>query len=340
MRLIRFLGYRCPIWVLSLVPFFGTVAFVEMAQLSPASASSQPETTAQALLARTTPTLAQETQDTEVPTPNAPGTDGQPTDGAQPTGEAQPTDGTQPPTDGTQTGEEAAPADATGEGGTGGTTNVLQGPTAGEDEVVTIPRSSAIIVSFPAELILDPNRKHNVPITLPLLQPIVDKDGQIVAPAKSLVNAQIKAMKGGDLIEVTSVVVGGRVIPINALGTLVPAQNKPEDVANPIVGSPGRLNNVLTTLQQASTFTNQLSVNFDNRPRRLNGFDVADLAIALGAGLTAPVPKIPPAFVNITQGTVYILTLASPVTIPKRLVETGIQIRESLGEEGVIPAAQ
>lgn len=339
MRLIRFLGYRCPIWVLSLVPFFGTVAFVEMAQLSPASASSQPETTAQALLARTTPTLAQETQDTEVPTPNAPGTDGQPTDGAQPTGEAQPTDGTQPPTDGTQTGEEAAPADATGEGGTGGTTNVLQGPTAGEDEVVTIPRSSAIIVSFPAELILDPKRKHNVPITLPLLQPIVDKDGQIVAPAKSLVNAQIKAMKGGDLIEVTSVVVGGRVIPINALGTLVPAQNKIEDVAAlSSGGTPSQLNNTFGSLQAW-----QQSIGFDgsgSNSLRLNSYNLVGLGLALAFGLTQPTNKLPPPFVSITQGTVYIVTLASPVTIPKRLVETGIQIRESLGEEGVIPAAQ
>jgi hypothetical protein len=244
----------------------------------------------------------------------------------------------QPAEEAPAAGEGETPAAGEGETPAAGA-NQLSGPTAGPDEVVTIPRSSAIIVSFPAELILDPKRQHNVPITLPLLQPIVDTDGQIVAPAKSLVSAQLKAMKGGDLIEIISVVVGGRVIPINAMGTLVPAQNKPEDVANPIVGSPGRLNNILTSLQQSSTFANQLTISTGGN-RRLNGFDIADLAISLGAGLTTPVPKVPPAFVSITQGSVYILTLASPVTVPKRLVETGIQIRESLGEEGIIPTAQ
>ncbi|HEY9823823.1 MAG TPA: hypothetical protein V6D19_00120 [Stenomitos sp.] len=214
----------------------------------------------------------------------------------------------------------------------------LSGPTAGPDEVVTIPKSSAIIVSFPAELILDPKRRHNVPITLPLLQPIVDSEGQIVAPAKSLVSAQLKSMKGGDLIEVTSVVVGGRVIPINALGTLVPAQHKPEDIANPVVPSAGRLNQTLDALRNSTTFTNRLIVDYTGQRRNNLGiFDVADLALSLGYGLTQPVPKIPPAFTNITQGAVYILTLASPVTIPKRLVETGLQIRENLGEEGVVP---
>ncbi|MGB8698330.1 MAG: hypothetical protein WCD18_02850 [Thermosynechococcaceae cyanobacterium] len=214
--------------------------------------------------------------------------------------------------------------------------NKLSGPTAAADEIVTIPQSSALIISFAAELILDPKRKHNVPITLQLLQPIVDTEGQIVAPAKSLVTAQIKAMQGGDLIEAIAVVVGGRVIPIHAMGLLVPAQHKPEDVANPVVNSPGRLNSVLTTVQQSSAIAARLG----SSGKRLNTFDVIDLGLSLGVGLTNPVPKIPPAFVNIAQGSVYVLTLASPVAIPKRLVETGIQIRESLGEEGTILTTQ
>jgi hypothetical protein len=210
----------------------------------------------------------------------------------------------------------------------------LPGPTASEDEVVTIPQSSAIIVSFPAEIILDPKRKHNLPITLPLLQPIVDTDGQVVAPAKSLVLAQLKAIKGGDLIEVTAVVVGGRVIPLHSEAVLVPAQHKFEDVAAYFSNAnPSRLNNVLNSAQ-----TWQLTQSFgsDSDNPSISKFDLIGLGLAIGFGATQPVNKLPPPFVNIAQGSVYILTLAAPITIPKRLVETGIQIRESLGEEGTI----
>lgn len=254
--------------------------------------------------------------------------------GQSPTSKPAPAEGETDTDTDTQDAQDTTDTGASGESSAG----QLAGPTAAPDEVVTIPKSSAIIVSFPAELILDPKRRHNVPITLPLLQPIVDSEGQIVAPAKSLVSAQLKSMKGGDLIEVTSVVVGGRVIPINALGTLVPAQHKPEDIANPVVPSAGRLNQTLDALRNSTTFTNRLTFDFSGQRRNnLSAFDVADLALSLGYGLTQPVPKIPPAFTNITQGAVYILTLASPVTIPKRLVETGLQIRESLGDEGVVP---
>ncbi len=210
----------------------------------------------------------------------------------------------------------------------------LPGPTASEKEVVTIPQSSAIIVSFPAEITLDPKRKHNIPITLPLLQPIVDTDGQVVAPAKSLVLARLKSIKGGDLIEVTAVVVGGRVIPLHSEGILVPAQHRSEDVSAFYTNAnPSRLNNIIGSAQ---TWQFTQSFGGDSNNSSISKFDLLGLGLAIGFGATQPVSRLPPAFVNIAQGSVYILTLATPIIIPKRLVETGIQIRESLGEEGTI----
>ncbi|MGB8699239.1 MAG: hypothetical protein WCD18_07475 [Thermosynechococcaceae cyanobacterium] len=260
-----------------------------------------------------TPRIAQATgQPVKTPPPPPPGNAGAPAE--EPPAEEPPAE--EPPAE--DTGAEE-----------GSTSGQLIPPTASPDEMITIPKSSAIVVSFPAEITLDPKRKHDVPITLTLIQPIVDSEGQIVAPAKSLATAKMKAMKGGDLIEVVSVVVGGRVIPINAIGTLVPAQNKPEDVANPVVGSPGLLNNTLLALQQSSAISNRVLSGFGvGRNRPFSAYEAIDLGLAIGVGLTQPVPVIPPAFVNIAQNTVYILTLASPVTIQKRLVETGLQIIE------------
>ncbi len=193
-----------------------------------------------------------------------------------------------------------------------------------DNESVTVPKSSAIIVSFPAEIMLDPKRQHNVPITLPLVRPLVDLEGNVVVPAKSLVSAQLKPMKGGDLVEVIALVIGGRVVPINAIGTLVPAQKKPEDYSNQYVPNPGPLNNVFNSLsnwQLSSTYLNL------NRNARLN--DYIGIGLAVANGLTTPKPKDPPAYVSISQGTVYILTLATPFSIPKKLVDTGIQLEQN-----------
>jgi hypothetical protein len=193
---------------------------------------------------------------------------------------------------------------------------------------VTIPKSSAIIVSFPAEIMLDPKRQHNVPMTLPLMRPIVDVDGNIVIPAKSLVIAQLKSMPGGDLIEVTAVVVGGQVVPINAIGTLVPAQKKPEDYSNQYIPSPGPLNNTFNSLSNWQLSSNYLSLT---KNARLN--DYIGIGLAVANGLTTPTPKSPPAYVNITQGSIYVLTLANSVTLPKKLVDTGIELQQNVVDE-------
>jgi hypothetical protein len=196
------------------------------------------------------------------------------------------------------------------------------------NETVTIPKSSAIIVSFPAEIMLDPKRQHNVPMTLPLMRPIVDVNGNIVVPAKSLVIAQLKSMPGGDLIEVTAVVVGGQVVPINAIGTLVPAQKKPEDYSNQYIPSPGPLNNTFNSLSNWQLSSNYLSLN---KNARLN--DYIGIGLAVANGLTTPTPKSPPAYVNITQGSIYVLTLANSVTLPKKLVDTGIELQQNVVDE-------
>jgi hypothetical protein len=192
--------------------------------------------------------------------------------------------------------------------------------TAAFTDTITIPQSSAIVVSFPAELTLDPKRKYNFPITLSLARPVVDEQGNIVLPARSLISARMKAMKGGDLIEADGVIIGGRVIPINAIGAMVPAQTRPEDFANQFVPSPGPVNNVFNSL----VLWQSTALNLDPDTDTYLG-----AALALLAGLTTPKPKDPPPYVSISQGTVYILTLAAPITVPRQLVETGLQLQEN-----------
>jgi hypothetical protein len=191
-------------------------------------------------------------------------------------------------------------------------------------DAVTIPQSSAIVVSFPAELTLDPKRKYNFPITLTLARPVIDEQGNVVLPARSLISARMKAMKGGDLIEADGVIIGGRVIPINAIGAMVPAQTRPEDFANQFVPSPGPVNNVFNSL----VLWQSTALNLDPDTDTYLG-----AALALLAGLTTPKPKDPPPYVSITQGTVYILTLAAPITVPRRLVETGLQLQQTVSPE-------
>jgi hypothetical protein len=196
--------------------------------------------------------------------------------------------------------------------------------TAAFTDTITIPQSSAIVVSFPAELTLDPKRKYNFPITLSLARPVLDEQGNVVLPARSLISARMKAMKGGDLIEADGVIIGGRVIPINAIGAMVPAQTRPEDFANQFVPSPGPVNNVFNSL----VLWQSTALNLDPDTDTYLG-----AALALLAGLTTPKPKDPPPYVSIAQGTVYILTLAAPITVPRQLVETGLQLQENVGTE-------
>jgi hypothetical protein len=187
-----------------------------------------------------------------------------------------------------------------------------------------IPEASAIIVAFPSEISLDPKRKVDFPITLILINPIYDSDGNIAIPEKSLVNARIKVTKAGDSIVVTGFIIGGRLIPINSNEILVPSQKKNEDYTYQYQPSPSRLNNVLTNLssyQLSSAFLSETNTNFQS---------YVGAGLALASGLTAPRPKAIPGRVVIPQGTIYISSLTTSLKVSKTLIKIDVKNSKSI----------
>jgi hypothetical protein len=180
-----------------------------------------------------------------------------------------------------------------------------------EDQPITIPESSAIAVSFKTQVVFNPKQKkynYRYPVTLSLVQPLRDSNGNIIAPVDSLVSAYLKPTSGAAVIEGASIVIGGRVIPIKTTGILVPAQTDPTAFGSEYTPSPGRLSNLSESLLLwLGTSEGTLKAPIQT---------ALGAGLALATGLSQPTPKAIPPVVTIGQGDIYVLTLASTVTLP------------------------
>jgi hypothetical protein len=196
-----------------------------------------------------------------------------------------------------------------------------------QDQRITIPNDSALVVFFPNELRLSAQRKakqqHDLPLVLPLVQPILDEQGNIAIPARSLVSALVTQVEGGIYIRANSVVVGGMVIPIEATGAFIPLQNSPDDFYNYATKPPSLLNNLATNLSTWSTSAEDVFGQ--------DGSLAIGAGLALVSGLTTPQSISPPPTINIPQGTVHILTLTTSLQMPATLVRRSSQTIDPSG---------
>ena len=189
-----------------------------------------------------------------------------------------------------------------------------------------IPKNSAIVVSNFMEIVLDPDRKYPMPITLITELPVFSKSGKVVLPKKTLISGLIETRPGGDYIAISGAVYKGLNIKIPAEGKLIPAQIRPENYGQYITPPPSKNASLFRSLGDSYLITTLLGVaiansyNEDEGSRKVPGLMLGILGLDLGIRAVATLSekgpeKIPP-LVEIRRNTIIIFETVDDIFIP------------------------
>ena len=189
-----------------------------------------------------------------------------------------------------------------------------------------IPKNSAIVASNLMEIVLDPDRKYPLPITLITELPVFAKSGKVVLPKKTLISGLIETRPGGDFIAISGAVYKGLNIEIPAEGKLIPAQIRPENYGQYITPPPSKNASLFRSLGDSYLITTLLGVsiansyNGDEGDRRVPGLMLGILGLDLGiraiATLSEKGPEKIPPLVEIRRNTVIIFETVDDIFLP------------------------
>lgn len=169
---------------------------------------------------------------------------------------------------------------------------------------ITLPQSTAIIVSFPMSMQIDAGQHKDYPTTLPLAQAIQDSQGRVILPESTPVSISLKPIEGGVQIVAKSIVFNGQVVNLQATGDVIPG----------------------TTITQVSSEENAINngalwgrvigsvVGFATNadPDQFDRFAMGGYAIGSILGSRSPKSK---RVVLIPQGSVFVLSMQSPLNL-------------------------
>ena len=208
-------------------------------------------------------------------------------------------------------------------------TNTIQQKTIdfdSEKSDLIIPKNSAIVASNLMEIVLDPDRKYPMPITLVTELPVFAKSGKVVFPKKTLISGLIETRPGGDYIAISGAVYKGLNIKIPAEGKLIPAQIRPENYGQYITPPPSKNASLFRSLGDSYLITTLLGVsiansyNDDGGDRRVPGLMLGILGLDLGiraiATLSEKGPEKIPPLVEIRRNTVIIFETVDDILLP------------------------
>lgn len=176
-----------------------------------------------------------------------------------------------------------------------------------------IPSSSAIAVTFCAGFEVNSKHKSGFPATLFLARPLIDSNGNMIAPVNSLVTAQLKPTGEGVEITAEALVIGGLVVPIKTSTLSIPMISSVRQESNAYYSS-GQNNQglVLGLANGVQRWLGSQGILPDGVS------DVLDLGLSVvggaGTGLNNRKPKVTTTM-KITEKVLYILTMTSPVAI-------------------------
>ena len=176
------------------------------------------------------------------------------------------------------------------------------------------------------EIVLDPDRKYPMPITLVTELPDFSKSGKVVFPKKTLISGLIETRPGGDYIAISGAVYKGINIKIPAEGKLIPAQIRPENYGQYITPPPSKNASLFRSLGDSYLITTLLGVsiansyNEDEGSRKVPGLMLGILGLDLGIRAVATLSekgpeKIPP-LVEIRRNTIIIFETVDDILIP------------------------
>jgi hypothetical protein len=194
----------------------------------------------------------------------------------------------------------------------------------------TIPKSSAVTVTFCSKVKFDPEKKESYPITLFLARPIMDSNGNIIAPVNSLVRGRLEAKESEEdddddednestQIKVEALVIGGRFIPVETSPLSIPALADVQRESSYTSSSysnrswDGPVIQVADGLLDSGLLENQGIVNDS-----IGNFLRLGLTVARGvtAGINEPKPPEETRVMEVPQGIQLIFPLRQAVTLP------------------------
>jgi hypothetical protein len=187
-----------------------------------------------------------------------------------------------------------------------------------------IPAGSGIVAKTLMQIVTDPERKYAVPVTMITVLPIFDTKGNSIIPASTLLTGRIEKREGGDEIIIESLLYKGRVIELETIGRLVPAQIRPENFGQFVTPPKSKTSSVFEAVRDSSFSGILLSValsNTNDSGRQtvnplLIGTLAADLLFRGLSAITEKSPKSIPPIVDIPQDSILIFALRKDLLLP------------------------
>jgi hypothetical protein len=187
-----------------------------------------------------------------------------------------------------------------------------------------IPAGSGIVAKTLMQIVTDPERKYAVPVTMVTVLPIFDTKGNPIIPASTLLTGRIEKREGGDEIIIESLLYKGRVIDLDTIGRLVPAQIRPENFGQFVTPPKSKTSSVFEAVRDSSFSGILLSValsNTNDSGRQtvnplLIGTLAADLLFRGLSAITEKSPKPIPPIVDIPQDSILIFALRKDLLLP------------------------
>ncbi|AFY55438.1 hypothetical protein Riv7116_2957 [Rivularia sp. PCC 7116] len=173
-----------------------------------------------------------------------------------------------------------------------------------QSQTSVLPKSSALVIAFPQQVQVDSGKKKSYPMTVLLAQPILDQNGTEVVKANSPVAVELVPYKKDIKIVAKSIIVGGKVVSIQATSPVIPSQKITVKSAN----QKAKRNSKVSTNLGGSIVG---ALGGDSNSTMKGG--LAGNAIGIVTGLTSA-KKI--RLVNIPQGSVHILELETAASLP------------------------
>jgi hypothetical protein len=187
-----------------------------------------------------------------------------------------------------------------------------------------IPAGSGIVAKTLMQIVTDPDRKYAVPITMITVLPIFDSNGNPIIPASTLLTGRIEKREAGDEIIIESLLYKGRVIDLESIGRLVPAQIRPENFGQFVTPPKSKTSSVFEAVRDSSFSGILLSValsNTNDSGRQtvnplLIGTLAADLLFRGLSAITEKSPKPIPPVVDIPQDSILVFALRKDLLLP------------------------
>lgn len=185
---------------------------------------------------------------------------------------------------------------------------------------LTLPASSAVTITFCSNIKFDAEQSSSFPVTVFLARPLLDTEGNIIAPINSLVSATVTPTDKGVKIQANALVIGGQYIPIETPTLSVPILSEVQRQNNYYSNYGYQQQNPSVYFNVANNLQGWLNVQgiLDDGTSDVIG---AGLAIASGVslGLSSKEPEETKT-AEVSQGVMLIFPLLSAVQLPQTAI--------------------